>query len=368
MGRCTLRHMAFWKSAPRKVVIERPKGGSQRWTRASSGGQLRSVRVVDIHRETPTAVTVLVEPEDGRRIVFRAGQYLTHCFSVNGEIVKRAYSLSAPEGGALAFTVKSLSGGVASMHVSQRLSVGDRYSIAGPSGDFLLEPTSRRPLVFLAAGSGITPVISLMETALALDPERKLRLVYASRSQGEIIFRDRLDVFARRHPGVEIIHVLSQPAPAWSGESGRLTGERAAALLGAGDNDYYLCGPMALMDATEKALRASGVAAAQIRRERFLAAPKSSAAKPASAQEIVFKRSNRSVQQQIGETILEAALREGVALPFSCTVGGCASCKVHVLEGEVALNEPNCLAADEKAQGYTLTCSAYAASRVTIDF
>lgn len=360
--------MLFLKSKPRRVVIKRPPGGSKRWMQGSSGGALRSVRVVDIHRETPTTVTVLVEPEDGRRIVFRAGQYLTHCFPVGGAIVKRAYSLSAPEGGALAFTVKSLPSGVASSHVSQSLSVGDRYTVAGPSGDFVLDPASRRPLVFLAAGSGITPVISLIETALALDASRSVRLVYASRSQDEIIFGERLDAFARRHPRVQIVHVLSQPAAGWSGESGRLSGERAAALLGAGDNDYYLCGPLALMDATEKALRAGSVPATQIRRERFLAAPKSSSAKPTAVQEIIFKRSNRSVQQQVGETILEAGLREGVALPFSCTVGGCASCKIHVLEGVVALNEPNCLAADEKAQGYTLACSAYAASRVTIDF
>ncbi len=360
--------MALWKSKPRRVVIERPAGGSKRWQLGSTGGALRSVRVVDIHRETPSAVTVLVEPEDGRRIVFRAGQYLTHCFTVDGQVVKRAYSLSAAEGGALAFTVKALADGVASRHVSQRLSVGDRYTIAGPSGEFLLDPASRNGLAFLAAGSGITPVISLMETALALDPGRTLRLVYASRAQNEIIFCDRLEAFARRHPSVEIIHVLSRPHSGWSGESGRLTGERAAALLGTGDNDYYLCGPLPLMDATETALRLRGVPAAQIRRERFLAAPQASMGRPTAPQEIVFKRSNRSVQQQVGETILEAGLREGVELPFSCTVGGCASCKIHVVEGQVALNEPNCLAADERAQGYTLACSAYAASRIVVDF
>ena len=359
--------MAFWKSAPRKVVVPRPQGGSKRWQRASSGGALRSVRVVDIHRETPSAVTVLVEPEDGRRIVFRAGQYLTHCFSVDGAILKRAYSLSAAEGGALAFTVKSLAGGVASAHVSQRLSVSDRYTIAGPSGEFLLEPTSHRPLAFLAAGSGITPVISLIETALTQDASRDIRLIYASRSQNEIIFRDRLEALVQRHPGVQLVHVLSQAAADWSGERGRLDGERAAALLGSGDADYYLCGPLPLMDATEKALLARGVPKEQIRRERFLAAPKSSPARPSTPQEIVFSRSKRSVIQRPGETILEAGLREGVALPFSCTVGGCASCKIQVLEGEVALNEPNCLAADERAQGYTLACSAYAASRITVD-
>jgi ferredoxin len=121
------------------------------------------------------------------------------------------------------------------------------------------------------------------------------------------------------------------------------------------------------MDAAEQGLRARGIDSARIHRERFLAAPQPVQAKPTQPFEIVFHKSHKLVTQQVGETILEAGLREGLALPFSCTVGGCGSCKMRVLEGAVALNEPNCLSQDERVTGHTLACSAYALGRLVVD-
>lgn len=357
----------WFKAKPRKVVVPRPNGSSKRWQQSSSGLAPRAVRVVDIRHETPSAITLLLEPEDGRRIVIRAGQYLTHCFNINGTLFKRAYSLSTSESGALACTIKLIPGGVVSRHVAQQLRIGDHYSLIGPSGDFVLDPASTRPLAFLAAGSGITPVISLLETALTQNAERSVRLVYASRNESEIIFRERLDDLAKRHPNLQITHVLSQPNTAWFGERGRLNGERAANFLDAAGADVYLCGPVPLMDAVEQALRARSVDAAHIRRERFLAAAQPQTARPDTPQQIEFRVSGKTITQQPGETILEAGLREHVALPFSCTVGGCGHCKVQVLEGDIALNEPNCLSPEERAAGYTLACSAFATSRVTVN-
>jgi ferredoxin-NADP reductase len=326
------------------------------------------VRVIEIIRETDAAVTVVIEPESGPPLGFRAGQYLTHCFEINGSAVKRAYSLSAAEGKRAAFTVKAIEGGVASAYVTGHLKPGDRYSVVGPSGDFVLDPAATGPLAFLAAGSGITPVMSLIETVLQADPNRALRLVYACRDQAHIIFHQRLEALRQRHPNLEVVYVLSRPEGAWPGERGRLDASRAAKLLGAHEGtSYYLCGPLPLMDAAESGLRAQGVASTRILRERFLAAGHLSAERPTSAQEIVFRRAGRSVSQQPGETILDAGLRAGISLPFSCTVGGCGSCKIQVTEGEFALNEPNCLTDDERAGGYTLACSAYATNRVTVD-
>lgn len=357
----------WFKAKPRKVVVPRPNGSSTRWQQSSSGLAPRAVRVVDIRRETPSAMTLLLEPEDGRRIVIRAGQYLTHCFNVDGVLLKRAYSLSTSESGALACTIKLIPGGIVSRHVAQRLRIGDHYTLIGPTGDFVLDPASTRPLALLAAGSGITPVISLLETALTQNAARSVRLVYASRNESEIIFRERLDELVQRHPGLRVTHVLSQPDSAWSGERGRLNGERAADLLDGADADVYLCGPVPLMDTAEQALRARGVNAAHIRRERFLAAAQPQVARPTTPQQIEFRVSGKTVTQQPGETILEAGLREHIALPFSCTVGGCGHCKVQVLEGDAALNEPNCLSPEERAAGYTLACSAYATNRVAIN-
>jgi ring-1,2-phenylacetyl-CoA epoxidase subunit PaaE len=359
----------MWFSArPQRLTVPRPHGASSRWVRGGVPATApRPVRVVDVVRETADAVTVTLATEDGRPLPFRAGQYLTHCYPIGGRTVRRAFSLCAPEGGPLAYTVKILPGGLASTYVAHALKPGDGYQVLGPSGEFTLEDGAA-PLVFLAAGSGITPVIGLIETALMRDPDRAVRLVYASRDETSIIFRARLEALAARHPALHVEHVLSQPSPAWPGARGRLDAQRAATLLAPPDGAVvYLCGPQGLMDAASEGLTARGWPAQRIHRERFLAAPAPTAARPTQPQEIVFARSGRTVTQRPGESVLEAGLREGVALAFSCTVGGCAACKVKISEGQVALNEPNCLAPDERAQGYTLACSAYALSRLVVN-
>ena len=354
-------------SRPKRVVLPRPNGASRRWQRSGQALARRAVRVLEVQRETPQAVTLVIEAEDERPFTFSAGQYLTHCFEIAGQEVKRAYSLSAAEGSRAACTIKALDGGRASDFVLRQLKPGHRYSILGPSGDFKLDPAHEGPLVFLAGGSGITPVISLIETALAQNPTRRMRLVYANRCEEEIIFAARLEQLRWKHPALEIVHVLSRPAAGWGGERGRLDAARAAQLLALEDAVYYLCGPSGLMNAAEQGLRERGVAADRIRHERFLAAAHISEKRPTTPQEIVFRRSHKVVTQQPGETMLEAGLREGLPLPFSCTVGGCGSCKVQIAEGTVALNEPNCLSPEERAAGFTLACSAYALQRVVVE-
>jgi ring-1,2-phenylacetyl-CoA epoxidase subunit PaaE len=351
----------------RRVTLPRPGGPSKRWLRSGQALARRAVRVAEVIRETPQAVTIVLEAEDGRPFAFKAGQYLTHCFDLDGVTVKRAYSLSSPEGGRIACTVKAIPSGRASEFVLGKLKAGDRYAILGPSGEFTLDLAGEGPLSFLAAGSGITPVIGLIETALARSPDRRIKLVYVNRGEHDIIFAVRLGELRAKHPSLEVTHVLTRPGTGWSGESGRLGPARLAELLELAGSTYYLCGPFTLMDAAEQGLRARGVPITQIHRERFLAAAQPVQAKPTQPQEITFRRSHKLVTQQVGETILEAGLREGLPLPFSCTVGGCGSCKMRVLEGEVALNEPNCLSQEERVTGHTLACSAYALGRLVVD-
>lgn len=356
----------FALGKPRRILIPRGDGPSKRWGTPQPGHAPRPVRVAELRRETAEALTLLLEPEDGVVPAFRAGQYFTHCFEIDGQVVRRAYSLSSAEGGALACTIKLIPEGWVSSHVNEALQVGSRYKLLGPTGDFLLDAADRGPLRFLAGGSGITPVISLIETALAWDAQRDIRLVYANRREADIIFAQRLDELAQRHPSLQLLQVLSQPEAGWSGGRGRLDAARITALLGSdAAATYYLCGPSGLMDTAEAALREAGVPPDRIRHERFLAAPKA-AVRPTEPQEILFKQSGRLVTQRPGESILEAGLREGLALPFSCMVGGCAHCRIQVLEGEVALNEPNCLSPEERAAGYTLACSACAVGPLSV--
>lgn len=353
---------------PQRLVLERSQGVSRRWSSGSHAVERRPVRVIEIVRETPRAVTLVLEPDDGRPYHFRAGQYLTHCFEIDGEPHKRAYSMSAPEGGRLCCTVQLIEGGVVSEFIRTRLRPGDRYSMIGPTGDFVLDLESTGPLLFVAGGSGITPVVSLIETALASRPARSVQLLYASRDEDSIIFRQRLDALVQRDAGFRVTHVLSRPAADWRGQRGRLDAARIGQLLDVqADSAAYLCGPLALMDAAAAALRDCGVADGRIHRERFLAAPRSTQSRPAQPQKITFTQSQRSIMQQPGESILDAGLREAVALRYSCTVGGCAACRVRVVSGAVALNEPNCLTPEERAQGYTLACSAFALEPVVIE-
>lgn len=359
---------------PRKsnpVVLPRPDGPSRRWGQSQTASVRRPVRVVEVIRETDDAVTLVLEVTDGRPVEFRAGQYLTHCFDVDGVTVKRAYSISAAEGDRLACTVKAIDGGVVSGFVHRDVAAGYEYTVLGPSGDFVLPDIDENdavPLAFLAAGSGITAVIGMIETALRQSPEREISLVYVSRRQGEIIFERRLSALAASYPRLRVLHVLSQPASAWPGESGRLTGERAAALLAAGpDVQVFLCGPPELMNATTAALTNGGVDTDRIHRERFYAAPRHTRTLPTEPHDVEFRVTGRTVTQQPGETILEAGLRSGLKLNFSCTVGGCAACKLKVISGAVAVDEPNCLSDQERSDGYTLSCSAYAQESVVLD-
>lgn len=347
-------------SRPRRIVLPRPTGAARRWSSRAVGVAARTVRVAEIRRETDDALTLVLAPEDGRPLEFRAGQYLTHCFVVDGIEERRAYSLSAAEGEAPACTVKLLPGGRVSSYIASRLRPGDRYRVLGPGGDFVLRSEERGPLVLLAAGSGITPVVSLIETALRAEPMRRVRLLYINRDPAHAIFRERLLALQQRHAAFEWI--------AWhTASDGRPDAARLAALLRPeADARIYLCGPQALMDAAAVGLRAAGVDPARIHRERFVAAPQHRQ-RPTEPREIRFLRAGRTVVQKPGESILDAGLRAGLALEFSCTVGGCGHCRVRVSEGEVLLDEPNCLSPEERAAGWTLACSACATTPIAVD-
>lgn len=349
------------------VTIAPPKEPSSRWGKSTTVPRHR-VRVVGVERETPDALTLILESVSGTPMRFRAGQYLTHCFDIDGATVKRAYSISAAEGDQLACTVKTVENGLASHFVHSELAVGYEYTVIGPSGDFLLPADPAPPLAFLAAGSGITPVMAMIDTALRADPDRTISLVYASRRQSEIIFAERLAKLAGDHPGLTITQALSRPDEDWAGLTGRLDGEQAAQLLQARpDAQFYLCGPEALMAETAAALIADGVGAARIHSEQFYAAARHTTPLPTIPQPIEFRRSKLTIVAQPGETILEAGLRHGVKLDYSCTVGGCGACKVQMVSGAVSIDEPNCLTDAEKAGGYTLSCSAYALEPAVVD-
>lgn len=343
----------------------------------------RLLRVRTVVRETADAVSIELEDPSGAPLGFVPGQFFTLIVEIGGQTLRRAYSASsdprAPE--TVRLTSKRVAGGVVSAYLNEQVREGMTLRVLGPSGNFTVEPRpdARRRLVLLAGGAGITPMMAILQGVLAVEPETHVALVYGNRGAADVLFSQALSELQARHPARLVVrHVLSAPPPGWTGTVGILDeatihGELAALGLPAEDApDYFLCGPAGMMEAARRALQARGIDAARIREERF-ASPRLSEARPgtAAAPHPMSLRlpsgERRTLTVRAGETLLEAGLGAGAAMPFSCAMGGCGACKVRLVAGSVSMQEPNCLSDEERAAGYVLACVSCAQSQVAVE-
>jgi ferredoxin-NADP reductase len=268
-----------------------------------------------------------------------------------------------------------------SRHLVGHAHEGDAIDVLGPSGAFTPAPArGARLLVLVGGGSGITPLSSIARTLLASEPETRIALVYGNVALEDVIFKESLDALAGEHPGAphrfRVRHVLEQPPPGWTGGTGRLDGAALARELDALDDpdlpgaEYFLCGPAPMMAANRACLEQRGVAPSRIREERFVSAhavPGAPASTKAHEVTLRMRGGERRVIVGGGRTILETALDAAVDMPFSCAVGGCGTCRVRLAAGSVAMDEPNCLSADERAAGYVLACVSRPTSPCTLE-
>ena len=340
----------------------------------------RPVRIVEVVRETPDAVTLHLEDETGRAFAFHPGQFLSLLVSIEGVELRRAYSIcTMPGGPRVAVTVKRVAGGRVSNHLVDRAAVGDRLAVLGPSGSFgvTVDPTAHRHLVLVAGGSGITPMMSIAASVLAGEPGSRVTLVYGNRSEGDVVFRQALTTLAATHGDRFVLrHVLEEPRAKSRAGRGRLERAVAEQELRALDvtkaDAFFLCGPEPMMvDVRAALVEGLGVAAAKIHEERFSSpAQRSATGKlPTRAQPISIRIAGRTheVTARPGETLLEAGLGAGVNMPYSCGLGGCGACKLKLVAGEVVEDEPNCLTAAERAQGFVLGCVSRATNSTTVE-
>ena len=338
----------------------------------SARHRLREVRIAEVRRETPSAVTLVLEDtERPRSFGFRPGQFFTLVTDLDGRPVRRAYSASSAPGAArLEVTVKRVDGGRFSTHVHRNLRAGDRLSLRGPSGAFHADPAAAHEVVLVAAGSGVTPVMSMIRTLLAAPAAGRIALLYTNRGAEEVIFADELLRLEKANPErLSVTHVLTRERGRLDAEGvhGWLTGRRPAA-----DARYYLCGPEALMDTVQGVLTERGVPADRVHRERYTsgADTTTTSAPTAAPRELVVQDGAHEVGSVVvepGQTLLDAGLAAGLSMPYSCTVGSCGDCMVKVRRGEVAMSGPNCLTPQQQAEGYVLTCVGCPLSKVTLD-
>ncbi len=344
------------------------------------------LRVADVRRETSDAVSIAfaVPPNLTSDYAFSAGQYLTLRQTIDGEDLRRSYSICAgPDDGELRIAVKRVPGGVFSEWANTAVLPGDTLDVMTPTGRFGLPPEPGC-LVFFAAGSGITPVLSLVRGMLARDAHSRAVLFYGNKSTQDVLFREALEELKDRYLGrLSVHHVLSQEQQDIPVLNGRLDAEKVRLLLHhvvppASIGHAYICGPDAMTDAISATLLDLGLSPEQIHTERFVSAlggrPRSKpalvpGAAPFATAAILSDGRRTEIPVAEHETVLDAALRAGMDLPYACKGGMCSTCRAHVTEGAVQMALNFSLEPWEIAAGFVLTCQAHpTTSRVVIDY
>ncbi|MEU0137999.1 2Fe-2S iron-sulfur cluster-binding protein [Streptomyces sp. NPDC006296] len=331
----------------------------------------REVRVAEVRAETPKAATLVLEDADGGRgrFEFRPGQFFTLTAEIGGDLVRRAYSASsAPGADTLEVTVKLVEGGRFSTHVHRDLRAGELLTVHGPSGSFHAGSGPPAETVLIAAGSGITPMMSMIRARLAdLRGRDRMALLYSSRTPDEILFAAQLARLAGERPDrLSVTHVLTE-------RDGRLdaAGVRRwiSGLSPARDAHYYTCGPGPLMDTVKVVLTELGIRDGYTHREDFASALETGGAATVPREMTVEQdgRPPRHATVEPGRTLLDAGLAAGLPMPYSCTVGNCGDCALRLRQGEVTQNEPNCLTPRQRAEGYVLACSGRPLTDVTLE-
>ena len=345
--------------------------------------QFHRLRISDRRQETAEAVSLAFEVPEGLREVFRfrPGQYLTLRCRIGGEEVRRAYSIcSADE---VRVAIKHVPEGVFSGHANTILRAGDEVEVMAPEGRFghVPDPIVAGVYLGVAAGSGITPILSILSSILAVEAGSRFVLLYGSRNTAGILFRSVLEDLKDRYlDRLVVVHALSREAQDVSALNGRLDGVKLRGLVpglveAGAVAQAFVCGPGGMMDEVPGVLAALGVAAARVQVERFapvgdggvgVVAVDEAAVAVAT---VIHDGASHEVKVAEGETVLDAALRAGLDLPWSCHGGMCSTCRARVTEGAVRMAVNFSLEAWETEAGYALTCQAHpVTARLVVDY
>ena len=351
---------------------------------------LHSLVVSDVRRETEDTVSVAFDlPSNLESLYhFKPGQYLTLRTYLNGEEVRRSYSIcSSPLEGELRVAIKKVENGLFSTFANQELKIGDTLDVMTPLGNFTcdIHENEKKKYVAFAAGSGITPVMSLIKSTLEVEPESTFTLFYGNKTGKTIIFKSELEDLKDKYLNrLEIHHVLSREDQGTDYLKGRIDADKVSAFAGrffepAEVNHFFICGPEEMINAAKDTLANLGVAKEKVHFELFTTStPK------ATKSEGTQSKTNEVLSQVTvvldgeethfdisskGNTILDAALDAGADVPYACKGAVCCTCRAKVLEGTVEMEMNYALVDEEVADGYILTCQSHPTSeKVVVSF
>lgn len=373
--------------------------------------QYHHLKVVGITQETPDAVTLHLEHPDKKIIDYKPGQFLTLILSINGKKVRRSYSLSSTpqEAPRLSVTVKRVNGGLVSNYLLNNVRVGENIEVMEPIGNFCLncEGSNTRDIILFGAGSGITPLMSILKAVLREEPRSRVTLLYGNRNKESVIFKDQLAKLQQENQGrLHIEYIYSQPqssqpkkksgllerlklvkpkeepisSPTQENEHhGRMNQSMIIKILERlkltkpADALYYMCGPEGMMDEVRSALQVLHVPTERVFRESFVssklaqqeqhhgdvsAATNDGEIKTQTVK-LIYEGAEYDVEVKPSQTILEAGLEQDIDLPYSCQAGLCTACRGKCLTGKVHLDEREGLSEAELEEGYVLNCVAH---------
>ncbi|MCB9198473.1 MAG: 2Fe-2S iron-sulfur cluster binding domain-containing protein [Flavobacteriales bacterium] len=346
-----------------------------------------SLKVVEVNRETEDAVSVGFEiPANlSEQFKFTAGQYLTLSFTIDGKNERRAYSLcSSPSDKILKVAVKEVTGGKVSTYINRNLKVGDVVEVMAPIGNFVLTTSHlhAQTYVAFAAGSGITPILSMAKAVNEFEPNSKFYIFYGNKDSQHVIFKSTLEALASKN--IETTLIYSREDTGSALRNGRIDEGKARTLVQhnglEGATAFYLCGPEEMILSTTKGLESLGVDRSKIKFELFTTpvAMESQSKRVEEATDfngdaqitVVYDDEEFSFTlNSKGDSILEAAIEEGVDVPFSCKGAVCCTCKAKVTEGKAVMKANYALTDDEVAQGFILTCTSHpVTARVVVNY
>lgn len=349
------------------------------------------MRVAGVKRETRDSVILTLEPAETDRDKFKfvQGQYLTFRRVIEGEELRRSYSICAGvNDGILRVGIKRVDGGAFSTFANEEVKTGDLLDAMAPTGNFHspLNPALARRYLGFAGGSGITPMISIVKTVLEAEPQSAFTLVYGNRAAGAVMFREELEDLKNSHLGrLRVVHILETDSADIDLFTGRLDHAKCEALFGAwldvkSADLAFICGPPPMMTAVSETLQAHGMDAAAIKTELFASAQPGRAARKAAAANaqnpdrsiatIVIDGVARDIEiAQNRQSVLEAALQANIDAPYACRAGVCSTCRAKLLEGEIEMDQNYALDDDDVARGYILTCQSHPRSkRIVVDY